>query len=178
MTKKILIILSVIITISPFVLLPVFYDSIPQQVPVFVDMKGNPTLMTDKSYFSVFRLPLMGIMTQVICFTMFSVKLKYGRQKNQLLWLSVSFLATLKMSITSMEVLIYENPETLNLLRTIVWVAICIAVVSIVFNVYSLYKNYNKKFVQYLSKISTLHKTLLSLSFIGYLFLVLFPLIS
>lgn len=178
MTKKIFTILSVIITISPFVLLPVFYDNIPQEVAIFVDMKGNPILMMDKSFFSVFRLPLMGIMTQIICFTMFSVKLEYERERNQTLWLTVSFLAALKMSLTSMEVLIYDNVEMLNIVRAIILIVVCIAVVSIVFNVYSLYKRYNKKFIQYLSKVSTSHKTLLFLSFTGYLFLVLFPLIS
>ncbi|MCZ2129091.1 MAG: DUF1648 domain-containing protein, partial [Bacteroidia bacterium] len=103
MTKT-LITLSVIMTIIPFVLLPIFYESIPQQIPAFVDIKGNPTLMMNKSIFSVFRLPLMGIMTQIACFTMYLVKIEYEKEKNKLLWLSISFLAALKMSFTSLEV--------------------------------------------------------------------------
>ena len=177
MTKT-LITLSVILTIIPFVLLPIFYDSIPQQIPAFVDIKGNPTLMMNKSIFSVFRLPLMGIMTQIACFTMYSVKLEYEKEKNKLLWLSISFLAALKMSFTSMEVQIYGNSEMLNVFRAIVLIVVCIAVIGIVFYGYSLYKKYNKQFIQYLSKVSKLEKTLLLLSLIGYVLLTLFPLIS
>lgn len=177
MTKT-LITLSVILTIIPFVLLPIFYESIPQQIPAFVDIKGNPTLTMNKSIFSVFRLPLMGIMTQIACFTMYLVKIEYEKEKNKLLWLSISFLAALKMSFTSMEVLIYGNSEMLNVFRTIVLIVVCIAVIGIVFYGYSLYKKYNKQFIQYLSKVSKLQKTLLLLSLIGYVLLTLFPLIS
>lgn len=177
MTKT-LITLTVILTIIPFVLLPIFYDSIPQQVPAFVDIKGNPTLMMNKSFFSVFRLPFMGIMTQIVCFTMYSVKLEYEKEKNQLLWISVSFLAALKMSLTSMEVLIYDNSEILNIFRTIVLIVVCIAVVGIVFYGYLLYKKYNKQFIEYFSKVSKLQKMLLFVSLIGYVLLTLFPLIS
>lgn len=177
MTKT-FITLTVILTIIPFVLLPIFYDSIPQQVPAFVDIKGNPTLTMNKSAFSVFRLPFMAIMTQIACFTMYSVKLEYEKEKNQLLWLSVSFLAALKMSLTSMEVLIYDNSEMLNIFRTIVLIVVCIAVVGIVVYGYSLYKKYNKQFIQYFSKVSKLQKTLLFISLIGYVLLTLFPLIS
>lgn len=177
MTKT-LITLSVILTISPFILLPILYDSIPQQVPAFVDIKGNPTLMMNKSIFSVFRLPLMGIMTQIACYTMYSVKLECEKENNQLLWISVSFLAALKMSFTSMEVLIYNNSEMLNVFRIIVLIVVCIAVVGIVFYGYSLYKKYNKQFIKYFSKISKLQKSLLFLSLVGYVSLTLFPLIN
>lgn len=176
--KKTFIILSVLITISPFILLPIFYENIPQQVPVFVDIKGNPTLMINKNIFSVFRLPFMGVMTQIVCFTMYSVKLEYEKEKNQLLWLSVSFLAALKMSFTSMEVLIYDNSKTLNIFRTVILIVVCIAVVCIVFFGYSLYKKYDRQFTQYFSKVSKQQKTLLLLSFVGYVLLTLFPIIS
>lgn len=120
----------------------------------------------------------MGIMTQIACFTMYLVKIEYEKEKNKLLWLSISFLAALKMSFTSLEVLIYDNSEMLNVFRTIVLIVVCIAVIGIVFYGYSLYKKYNKQFIQYLSKVSKLQKTLLLLSLIGYVSLTLFPLIS
>ena len=177
MTKTV-IILSIILTICPFILLPLFYQHIPEQIPAFVDIKRNPTLMMNKNAFSIFRLPLMGTVTQIICFTMFSVKLEYEREKNKFLWLLVSIMAGLKMSLTSMEVLIYDNTELLNIFRTIILISVCIAVVGIIFYGYTLYKKYNKQLIQYFSKVSKLQKTLLFLSLIGYVLLTLFPLIS
>lgn len=175
---KTIITLSIILAISPFVLLPILYDYIPQQVPAFVDINGNPTVMINKNAFIIFRLPLMGAMTQIICFTMFSLKLDYERDKNELLWLFLSIMVGLKMSLTSMEVLIYDNTEWLNIFRTIILMTVCIALVGIVFYGYILYKKYNKKFIQYFSKVNKFQKTLLFMALIGYVLLTFFPLMS
>jgi uncharacterized membrane protein len=178
MTKKILITISVIITVIPFVLLSIYYDRLPDQIAVFVDINGSPTMLMDKSIFSVFRLPVMGVITQIICFTMYWIKLDYEREKNQRLWLSVSVLAALKMSLTSIEVLIYTKQDLFNLIRIIVLIVIFLAIASIAFNLYSLYNRYNKHFMEYFSKVYPLHKILLFLSFTFYLLLVIFPLIG
>ncbi|MCR6641884.1 MAG: DUF1648 domain-containing protein [Sporocytophaga sp.] len=178
MTKRILISISLIITGIPFVLLSIYYDCLPDQIAVFVDINGSPTMLMDKSIFSVFRLPVMGVMTQIICFTMYRIKLEYEREKNQRLWLSVSVLAALKMSLTSIEVLIYTKQDLFNLIRITVLIVIFLAIVSIAFNLYSIYNRYNKHFMEYFSKVQPSHKILLFLSFTFYLLLVIFPLIG
>lgn len=57
--------LSAFISVLPFLILTLFYDLIPAQVPLFVDLAGNPTIMASKSLLSVFRLPTMGLINKV-----------------------------------------------------------------------------------------------------------------
>ena len=101
MYKKVLFFLSVFFTICPFILLLIFFETIPSAFPVFLDIEGNPILNTEKSLLIVFRLPLMGVITHAICFIMFSLNVPIAKDKNQSLWLWISLLASLKMALTS-----------------------------------------------------------------------------
>ena len=64
-----------IVTFSlvPFFVLAYFYDSLPERVPLLVTLKGDVSTWTQKSALSVFRVPLMAVVTQVVCLLM-----KYG----------------------------------------------------------------------------------------------------
>jgi len=72
--------LAAIISIIPFPVLAIFYKTIPGQVPLFVDLAGNLTIMTTKSILSVFRLPVMGLMIQVICVAMYLTRFSSTRR--------------------------------------------------------------------------------------------------
>jgi uncharacterized membrane protein len=60
-------------TILPFVVLAYFYQLLPAEVPLFLNLSGNVETWTDKTILSVFRVPLLALITQVVC-----LLIKYG----------------------------------------------------------------------------------------------------
>ena len=60
-------------TILPFFVLAYFYSVLPERVPQFLTLTGEVETWADKSVISVFRVPLMAVVTQIICLLM-----KYG----------------------------------------------------------------------------------------------------
>lgn len=142
--------LSVFISILPFPILAFLYKLIPTQVPLFVDLLGNPTVFATKSILTVFRLPIMGLMIQVLCIAMYFIKFndQVKMKINRNMWIVVSFIGALKMSLTSLEVLIYENMYLLNILRTFVLIIIIAGVIILLFNLFTLYKRQKHEFLK------------------------------
>ncbi|HEX6185133.1 MAG TPA: hypothetical protein VFZ44_14700 [Pyrinomonadaceae bacterium] len=66
------------VTILPFFALAYFYDALPNRVPLFLNLGGEPVVWTLKSVPSVFRVPLMALDTQLIC-----LLAKYGMLKSE-----------------------------------------------------------------------------------------------
>jgi len=62
-----------VLSILPFFLLAYFYSALSDRVPLFMKLNGEVALWTQKSVLSVFRVPLMAVVTQVVCILM-----KYG----------------------------------------------------------------------------------------------------
>src|SRR5882724_9143134 len=60
-------------TILPFFALGYFYSVLPDRLPLFLTLNGEVADWAGKSVLSVFRVPLMAIVTQVVCLLM-----KYG----------------------------------------------------------------------------------------------------
>ncbi len=60
-------------TILPFFVLAYFYSALPERVPLFLNLSGEVEVWGEKSFLSVFRVPLMAVVTQVVCLLM-----KYG----------------------------------------------------------------------------------------------------
>ena len=60
-------------TILPFVALVYFYTLLPERVPLFMNLNGEVAVWGEKSWLSVFRVPLMAAITQAVCLLM-----KYG----------------------------------------------------------------------------------------------------
>jgi len=54
-----LIILSIICNVVPMIILPIFYEAIPNNIPAFIDFFGNTLVSMEKSYISILRLPIM-----------------------------------------------------------------------------------------------------------------------
>jgi hypothetical protein len=137
-----LIILSIICNIVPMVILPLVYESIPSSIPAFVDLLGNPVILMEKSYISIFRLPFMGLLFSIICIIMYSIKLTGENVKlNKIIWSVVAFIGSLKMGITSLEILFYENMETIKYFRIIILALVAIGIVILIYGVLKMYKN-------------------------------------
>jgi uncharacterized membrane protein len=60
-------------TIAPFFVLAYFYSALPERVPLFLKLNGEVETWAEKTALSVFRVPLMAAVTQVVC-----VLMKYG----------------------------------------------------------------------------------------------------
>jgi uncharacterized membrane protein len=60
-------------SLLPFFVLAYFYSVLPDRVPLFMKFNGEVALWAEKSVLSVFRVPLMAVVTQVVCLLM-----KYG----------------------------------------------------------------------------------------------------
>jgi hypothetical protein len=66
-------ILIVALSLIPFLVLAYFYAELPDRLPMLLNLKGEVITWVQKSALSVFRLPLMAIVIQVVCLLM-----KYG----------------------------------------------------------------------------------------------------
>ncbi len=66
-------ILVVVFSLLPFVVLAYFYSALPDRIPVFLKLNGEVETWAEKSLITVFRVPLMAVLTQLVCLLM-----KYG----------------------------------------------------------------------------------------------------
>jgi uncharacterized membrane protein len=57
-------------TILPFFMLAYFYSLLPERVPQFLTLTGEVETWVQKSVISVFRVPLMAVVTQIVCLLM------------------------------------------------------------------------------------------------------------
>jgi len=58
------------LTVLPFLLLAYFYPAFPDRVPLFMKLNGEVAVWGEKSLLSVFRVPLLAVITQIVCFLM------------------------------------------------------------------------------------------------------------
>lgn len=65
--------LIAVLTILPFFVLAYFYSVLPDRVPLFVHLNGEVAQWAEKTLISVFRVPLMAALIQIVCLLM-----KYG----------------------------------------------------------------------------------------------------
>lgn len=65
-------------TILPFFILAYFYSLLPDRVPQFLSLTGEVQTWSEKSVLSVFRVPLMAVVTQIVCLLM-----KYGTLQSE-----------------------------------------------------------------------------------------------
>ena len=56
-----------ICTVLPIVVLIYFYPLLPERVPEYLNLRGEVELWSNKSFVSVFRLPLIAIDLQILC---------------------------------------------------------------------------------------------------------------
>jgi len=170
----VLIILSLICNAAPMIILPLVYDVIPDNIPAFVDFWGKTVVSMDKSYLSILRLPLMGLLLTVLCIIMYSLKIsgENGRY-NKIIWSVVAFISGLKMGLTSMEVLYYENIDIINIFRILVMILVVIGIMVLIFGLIRMYKN-KIPLTEYVNGISS-NKIKITGIIILYIIVVLMP---
>jgi hypothetical protein len=170
-----LIIFSIICNIIPMVVLPLFYKNIPNNIPAFIDFLGNPIISMEKSYISIFRLPFMGILLSIICIIMYSINLSNEYKKpNKIIWSVIAFVGSLKMGITSLEILFYRNLEIIKYFRISVLILVIIGIIILVYGLLKIYKN-NIPFIEYKNGINR-NKIIIIGIIIVYIIIVLMPL--
>src|SRR5689334_9702118 len=67
-----------VFTVLPFFVLAHFYPALSDRVPLFMKLNGDVAVWGEKSWLSVFRVPLMAVVTQVVCLVM-----KYGSLQSE-----------------------------------------------------------------------------------------------
>ena len=65
-------------TVLPFIVLAYFYPVLSERVPLLLNLSGEFETWTEKSVLSVFRVPLIAVVMQVVCLLM-----KYGVVQSQ-----------------------------------------------------------------------------------------------
>lgn len=65
-------------SVLPFLVLAYLYSELPERVPLFLNLRGEVETWAEKSVLSVFRVPLMAVVMQVVCLLM-----KYGMVQSQ-----------------------------------------------------------------------------------------------
>jgi uncharacterized membrane protein len=65
-------------TLLPFLVLGYFYPALSERVPLFLNLRGEVATWAEKSVLSVFRVPLIAVVMQVVCLLM-----KYGMVQSQ-----------------------------------------------------------------------------------------------
>jgi uncharacterized membrane protein len=68
----------VALTILPFLILIYFYPQLSERVPLFMTFSGEVSVWGEKTWLSVFRVPLLAVVTQVFCLVT-----KYGVLKTE-----------------------------------------------------------------------------------------------
>jgi hypothetical protein len=102
-----LLIIDALLTIVPFVLTGIYYNSMPGNIPLFVNFMGEPLVFVEKTLLTAFRLPLMGLILQAVCLAMYlgcreAASAKPGTkglQRN--FWLAASLIAAIKLFASS-----------------------------------------------------------------------------
>jgi len=124
------------------VILPIFYGIIPDNVPAFVDFFGNTIVSMEKSYISILRLPIMGLLLSIICIIMYKINLSGENGKiNKIIWSIVAFIVALKMGITSMEILFFENKKIMIIFNLMNILLILNGIMFLIYGLIKIYKN-------------------------------------
>lgn len=132
-----------IITALPFILLGIFYNFLPPAVPVFTDIFGNPSVIGPKSIITVFRVPVMALLLQVVCLIMYGnifSDVKKDRENlvyvNRNLWSAFSIFIALKMSLISLEIIFITSSSYLKFAGMIRTLELLVVIVALIFLFY------------------------------------------
>jgi hypothetical protein len=146
------------LSVLPVLLLIYFYTTLPERIPVFLNLRGEVEVWAGKSLASVFRVPAMAIDLQAICLLMkYGVvqsqaklaaenegHLQYQRNATALgvrLWDWLRSFNAVKMAAESLDIL-FMGDERLHFLRTparvVTWVAVILGIAGALFYGYRL----------------------------------------
>jgi uncharacterized membrane protein len=136
----ILLVLSLILNIVPIVIYFINYSNLPDSIPVSVNLLGTPLSYMPKSYFAIMRLPLMGILLNGLCFTMYLEKVTEEAKKiTRIIWPVAALICSFKTGLTSLEILL-EQEQTISNFRIAVFALILIGIAVLAYGAYKLVK--------------------------------------
>jgi uncharacterized membrane protein len=146
------------LVLLPFLILIYFYPSLPDRIPEYLNLHGDVEVWGRKSWFSVFRLPLMALDLQLLTlFMKYGLWQRYASQPNQpsgiltpkslrLLNGSVEWLramVAIKLFVSSIEVLFLTDNKFRSLAmaaRAISWISSILGVIGAGLCFYAMYK--------------------------------------
>jgi hypothetical protein len=142
------------LTILPFLLLAYFYPVLSDRVPLFMNLNGEVAVWAEKSLLSVFRVPLMGLIFQIVFLLMkegsiqFRVvePLKHSQLQERLvnfnvgMWDWFRWAAAFKMSSESLETVCLSVPPFNPLARPTFVVSIIATLIGVVGALIYLYR--------------------------------------
>ena len=134
-------ILIATLTVLPFFALAYFYPALPESVPVFVKLNGEVSVWAQKSVLTVFRVPLLAVITQTVCFLMTLGTLQSGSSLaprsyltiNARLWDWFRWTVAVKLFAESLDTGFRGLPQFAFLARPafiITWIAAAVGVVG------------------------------------------------
>jgi uncharacterized membrane protein len=110
-------------------------------IPAFVDFAGNPIYYIPKSYISIMRLPLMGILLTAVCYIMYLEKLPDEAKKiSKLIWPVAALICSLKTGITSLDILFNQGQAVIRF-RAFVIILVLAGIAVLVYGLMKLMKN-------------------------------------
>ena len=151
------------LVLLPFLILIYFYPSLPERIPEYLNLHGDVEVWGRKSWFSVFRLPLMALDLQLLTvFMKYGLWQKYAMQPHQpsetlaskslrLLDGSVEWLramVAIKLFVSSIEVIFLTNDKFKSLAiatRAISWISSILGVIGAGFCFYAMFKLRRKR---------------------------------
>lgn len=170
-----LLIVSFVLNFIPIIVLPMVYNSIPDTIPAFVDFTGRAMVSIEKTYFTIFRLPLMGIILSIVCLIMYSAKLSGIKQKyNKILWSIVAIIGALKMGLTSIEVCFSKNIELVKYFRITVFILSGIGILALLYGIIKIYKN-KIKMAEYSNGINKIKGIIIGILLLAYILITIIP---
>lgn len=96
-----------IMTVVPFIMTGLYYPSMPDKMPLFLNLMGEPLVLADKTLLTAFRLPLMALILQAVCLVMYlgcRENTRHNPKTAELFrnfWLAASLAAAVKLSLSS-----------------------------------------------------------------------------
>ena len=126
-------ILVATLTVLPFLALAFFYSSLPDRVPIFLKLNGEVSVWAEKGFLTVFRVPLMAVVTQVVCLLMkFGALQSKAVANNQMLklhsglWDWFRWTVAVKLSFASLDT-IFLSIERFHFLARPAFIATAVA---------------------------------------------------
>ncbi len=107
------------LTVVPFIALAYFYPALPERVPVLMKLNGDVSVWAGKSFLTVFRVPLIAVVTQSVCLLMKFGTLQSGAgfeqtrylEVNARLWDWFRWTVAVKLGAASVDTLAISLPQ-------------------------------------------------------------------
>jgi hypothetical protein len=78
----------------------------------------------------------MGVLLSIVCITMYKIKFDNENHKfNKMIWEVIALIGSLKMGITSLEIIFYENTKTIKYFRISILVLVLAGIIILIYDI-------------------------------------------